>query len=433
MSAGWETYAVIADDLTGAGDTGVQFARAGLQTRALFGEWSGLEAEGADVVVISTDSRALAPEDAYGAVAAAAAKLRDAGIRPVYKKIDSTMRGPVGAEIDAVLDVFRLPLAVVCPAFPENGRVVVGGCLLVGGEPVARTALRRDPVAPVRDSSLAALLAAQSRRPVHHVGVDLLDEGAAALAERLGALLRGGEGVVVVDAVTASDLEAIVQATAAVREQVLLVGSAGLALPLARELAAGRREGRPEARARGVLVVVGSVNPVARRQMAGLLQQERARAIMLDPRVLLGDEAGRRRAAEEVRAAARATPGGVVVLTTPGEAADVEAAQRLGAERGLGPHEVALRIAESLGEAAAEALLAADFAGVVATGGDTARALLGALGAKGIDLVAEVAPGIPLGRLHGGRRPGLAVVTKAGGFGGPDALVRAAALLAEQA
>lgn len=427
------TYAVVADDLTGAGDTGVQFARAGLRTRALFGGWSGREAEGADVVVISTDSRSLSPEAAYGAVASAAAKLRDAGVRPVYKKIDSTMRGPVGAEIDALMDVFRLRMAVVCPAFPENGRVVVGGCLLVSGEPLARTAIRRDPVAPVHDSSLVTLLAGQSRRPVHYVGVDVLDEGVDALAARLTALLGGGECIVVVDAVSVSDLEAIVSATAAIREQVLLVGAAGLALPLARELAAGRAAGPGASVGRSVLVVVGSVNPVARGQLAGLLQLPRVRTVLLDAKELLAGEVERGAGGARQAAAEAAATGGVVVLTTAGEAADVEEAQRFGAERGLDPRQVALRVAEGMGEVAAEAIAAANLAGVVATGGDTARALLGALGAEGIDLVAEVAPGIPFGRLHGGRKPGLAIVTKAGGFGGPDALARAVAYVAEHA
>src|SRR5690554_3007195 len=107
-------YAVIADDLTGAGDTGVQFAQAGLKARALMGDWSATAAQGADVVVINAESRALALEAAHDAVSRAASKLRDVGARPVYKKIDSTMRGPVGAYLDAVMDVFKQPMAVVC-------------------------------------------------------------------------------------------------------------------------------------------------------------------------------------------------------------------------------------------------------------------------------------------------------------------------------
>lgn len=424
-------YAVLADDLTGAGDTGVQFAQAGLKTRALMGDWSGSAAEGADVVVINTDSRALAPQAAYDVVAEAAACLKDVGARPVYKKIDSTMRGPVGAEVDAVLDVFEQPMAVVCPAFPDNGRIVIGGCLLVSGEPVARTSISRDPVAPVRKSSLCSLLAAQTRRPVYHVGLDVLDEGEGALEQRLAALVREGECVVVVDAMTDGDLAAIVKATTSMREQVLLVGSAGLAQPLAEELAKERKAPSEPVLQRGALVVVGSVNPVSRRQMERLEEMGGVQFVHLDVQAAMADDQEKEQtvdgACRVVRQAASA--GRIVVLTTPGEREDIEAAQKAGAQRGMGPGEVAARIAQALGRIAAAALEEAPLAGVVATGGDTAQALLDLLGADGIDLVAEVLPGIPFGRVHGGRRPGLQIVTKAGGFGGPDALVQAATYL----
>lgn len=425
-------YAVIADDLTGAGDTGVQFARAGLRTRALMGDWSAASVEGADVAVINTESRALAPEAAYEAVSRAASRLRDVSARPVYKKIDSTMRGPVGAEIDAVLDVFEQRMAIVCPAFPENGRVVVGGYLLVGGQPVARTAIGRDPVAPVRESFLPALLASQSRRPVHHVGLDLLEQGAQKLGEHLTKLHQDGDCVAVIDAVSDAELETIVEATEPMREHVLLVGSAGLAQPLGRELASqGEGRGEPASR-RGVMVVVGSVNPVSREQMARLGEATGVEFVSLDGTAAVQDESARResvdRALEQVRQAASA--GRTVVLTTPGEPTDVDAAQRAGAAQGMEPRQVARRVAEALATVAVTALDDTALAGIVVTGGDTAQALLDLLEADGIDLVAEVLPGIPFGKLHGGKRPGLQVVTKAGGFGGPDALVQATTYLA---
>lgn len=431
MDEGRVMYAVIADDLTGAGDTGVQFARAGLRTRALMGDWTASAARGAEVVVINAESRALSLEAAYEAVASAGARLRSAGARPVYKKIDSTMRGPVGAYVDAVLDVFEMPMAVVCPAFPENGRTVVGGCLLVGGRPVARTPVGHDPVAPVRDSWLPALLAGQSRRPVHHVGIDVLDEGAEALGRRLAAMAREGDGIVVIDAVDGEDLQAVVDATKPMRGQVLLVGSAGLAQPLAMELAGGRQGGGAARRQPGALVVVGSVNPVSREQMARLGESGGVEFVTLAAAELLQDEAAWRRRVDEARDAVRqaASAGRIVVLTTPGGRADVEAAQQAGAERGMSPGQVAARVAEALGAVAAAALDDTDVAGVVVTGGDTARALLELLGAHGIDLVAEVLPGVPFGKVHGGRHPGLQIVTKAGGFGGPDALLQAAAYL----
>ncbi|HEY8425762.1 MAG TPA: DUF3253 domain-containing protein [Limnochordales bacterium] len=429
-----DMYAVIADDLTGAGDTGVQFARAGLRTRALMGDWSAPSVEGADVIVINTESRALAPEAAYEAVARAAARLRAVEARPIYKKIDSTMRGPVGAEVDAVMDVFDLAMAVVCPAFPDNGRAVVGGHLLVGGQPVARTAIGRDPVAPVRESFLPALLASQSRRPVHHVDLRVVEQGARRLGEHLATLRRDGGCLVTVDAVGDADLETIVEAVKPMGESVLLVGSAGLARPLARQLATARagagQPGGPGGRV--VLVMVGSVNPVSREQMARLGGSRETEIVSVDVAAAVQDEASWQRIVDRARERVRqaASAGRTVVLTTPGEPADVEAARGAGAARGMEPRQVARRVAEALGTVAVAALDEAPLAGVVVTGGDTAQALLDLLEADGIDLVSEVLPGIPFGVVHGGKRPGLRIVTKAGGFGGPDALVQAATYLA---
>lgn len=438
-------YAVIADDLTGAGDTGVQFARAGLRTRALIGAWSVHAVQGADVVVINTESRALEPEEAYERIARTAAELRAAGAIPIYKKIDSTMRGRVGAELDALLDMFGLDMAIVSPAFPDNGRTLIGGYLLVSGQPVARTAIGRDPVAPVRESHVPTLLASQTRRSVRHIGLQVVEAGAERLCTALGAARQPGGSVVVIDAVSDGDLEVIVEAASMLENGsfvthagsvangrkggVVLVGSAGLARPLARRLRAGLRRhlGTSREARRIVLVVVGSVNPVSREQLAWLTSQQDTLVVHLDVNAALQGGDAWQQAKHSVRQVVgrAATEGRVLVLTTRGDPADVEAARRAGSAHGLGAVEVARRIAEALAEVAAGALDRLKVAGVVLTGGDTARAFLGRLGAAGIDLISEVQPGIPAGTLNSGRRPGLWVITKAGGFGSREALALA--------
>lgn len=425
-------YAVIADDLTGAGDTGVQFAHAGLRTRALLGEWDAAAVGGVDVVVLNTESRALGPAEAYQVVERTAVRLREAGVVPIYKKIDSTMRGNVGAEVEAVMDVFGLKLAVICPAFPANRRLVAGGYLLVDGQPVARTAIGRDPVAPVKMSSIPALLAAQCRRPVRHVGLDTLDQGREALRQALEPPAEGA--LAVVDAASEADLAAMVEALFD-EPGVLFVGSAGLAAPLAERLAqrwrveeaqAGDRRA-PEAQPL-VVVACGSVNPVTREQLDELVRSGNVTVLTVDVEAALrGGPAwdGWLQAARGQIRAAAARPGQALVVATPGGREDVEQAQQIGAGLGLEPAAVAGRLANALAETVIQMMDEIDLAGVIATGGDTARALFARLGAAGIDLNSEVFPGIPYGTLTGGSHPGLRVVTKAGGFGPRNALVEA--------
>jgi len=128
--ASMRRFAIIADDLTGAMDTGVAFARIGLSTIIALGNEV---APDAGAVVISTDSRADDPETAYGKARKAADEV--IGLY-VYKKIDSTLRGNIGSELRAVIDALHIDKAIICPAFPANKRTVVDGKLLVENTPV---------------------------------------------------------------------------------------------------------------------------------------------------------------------------------------------------------------------------------------------------------------------------------------------------------
>src|SRR4051812_45218340 len=148
---------IIADDLTGAADTAAQFARAGwnteLQLRSM--------ASAAEAIAVTTDSRALAPADASAAAASAVSNLQQMGITQLYKKIDSTLRGQVRAEVHGTMTGWSpRARAVVCPAFPAAGRLVLGGHLHVNGVRVSETAIADDPVTPVTESHIPTLLGA---------------------------------------------------------------------------------------------------------------------------------------------------------------------------------------------------------------------------------------------------------------------------------
>lgn len=397
MTAGTHSprvYAVLADDLTGAADTGIEFAQVGWHTRTLRHAWQPADLHGAQVVVVDTATRPFTPAAAYAGVQRAARQLQAAGAALVYKKIDSTLRGPLGAELDAALAASGFRLAVVCPAFPAQGRTLVSGMLLVDTVPVAETAAGRDPVVPVRESHLPSLLAAQTQRPIQHIPLAPGGYSVVELVSYWRLLLPDG-GISVVDAANDQDLAQIVAAGIALGEPPLWVGSAGLARPLAAALvqAAGlARSGRsPQAqigdrvytadvpRSRHVLVLCGSLHPVARTQ---------AHAV-----------------------AAQLDASSVTLLATPGSRLE-----------GASPQQAAQLLAET----AVAWLQSHAVEGVVVTGGDTLDAFLDALGAGGIDLHYALASGIAVGCLAGGPWSGLRIVSKAGGFGAADTLVNAA-------
>ncbi|MFB3817627.1 MAG: four-carbon acid sugar kinase family protein [Candidatus Methylomirabilales bacterium] len=410
--------AVIADDLTGANDTGVQFARRGARTVVCLA-WQDLSGQGedADVLVLNTASRALPARAAARRVTRAARAALRAKIDAVYKKVDSTLRGNIGAELEALLHVFPSPLAVLAPAFPPAGRTVRDGRLLVHGTPVHRTAAGTDPVTPVRESHLPTLLAGQVARPIFSLGLDVLRGSPARLAAAVRAWRAAGPGLVVADAETPEDLRRL--ARLVLREALpVSAGSAGLALALSQAQRWARRGGRRRPRTgRPILLVVGSPNPVSLEQ-AGRVEREGAFRVAASlPDIQAGGERCRRELSRVVASAACSLGEGRDTLVT---LAQGRRRLRAGASA---------RLSRFLGQAAARLARRAEPGGLVLCGGDIAVASCRALHASGVRLRGEIEPGLPWGELLGGQAAGLRVATKAGGFGTPEAFVRAARFL----
>jgi uncharacterized protein YgbK (DUF1537 family) len=248
---------VIADDLTGANDTGVQFSKQGLRTVVLIqGHGPKDVSDQVDVLVIDTESRSLPPAAAYEKAWEAASRLAEAKIPIVYKKIDSTLKGNIGAELDAVMDAAGYETAIVAPAFPANKRVTVGGYQLVNMIPLGRTEAARDPVTPVKESHVPTLITSQSKRRIEHIGLAAVMD-LSTLKNEMRECVRKGGGIIVVDSVTQADLRRVAHAASSLGIQVLTCGPAGLAEELPE--AFGLIQGRP------VVVVSGSVSEVTMR------------------------------------------------------------------------------------------------------------------------------------------------------------------------
>jgi D-threonate/D-erythronate kinase len=380
--------AIIADDLTGAADTGVQLARAGYRTAVAFRGAPIPPSEDLDAVALDTDSRAMPPGFAAKRVISASRAVRDAPI--LYKKLDSTLRGPVAAELSAALGVSGRERAIVAPAFPAAGRTTADGVQLVRGVPVHETEARDDPRTPVREGHLPTLLAAAFPSVVSLGTGDLADPATVrrALDEAV---------CVVADAASDEDLEALVRAVPD-PERVLWAGSAGLAVALAAVHPGPSAATTPPSDPAGrVLVVVGSLSGVARAQLRAL--EEHGCAAVPVAAGTPGEALGAARAA---------LAGGACVAL---HSAEDRAASDAGAVVG--------GLAEAVAALSEEGL----FDALVLTGGETAVGVARRLGAVGIRLAGEVEPGIPVGTLIGPKPYG--VVTKAGAFGEAGTLVGA--------
>ena len=431
--------AVIADDLTGANDAGVQFAKHGLDTIVLMGEHFPSEVIEEDVVVADTRSRSLAPDEAYRKVAGTANLIRDGRFHTVFKKIDSTLRGNIGREIDAIMDACGKELAVVAPAFPKNGRTTVGGYLLLRGAPLEATEIARDLLCPITESHIPTLLSGQTVRKVGHVGIKSIVAGPEGIADAMGRMFLAGGRVIVCDAWEDEHLEMVVSAALRLGRSVLWVGSAGLAeyLPSVLGQAAAPPGKKPAERnpaaGKPVVVLAGSVSHVTQRQVWMLKQRAAMGYIEADPCALLKPGTANREISRCLNVALGAVKSGRDVVITTGFNGDaVDKVRTEALSLNLSVRQAAGGIAAALGDLCRRIATGAALGGLVLTGGDIARSCCDLLSATGFKVVEEVAPGIPLGVLKGGPCDGLRVVTKAGAFGAEDALSRAVDCLRQE-
>ena len=183
----------VADDLTGATTTGVLLARSKARTAVYFNEEAAQRAKGTDeldAILISSNSRPLPANEAYDKVKSATAALKHMGVKYFSKRIDTTLRGGVGVEIDAMLDeVGEHAVAVVVPAMPQSRRILVGGYSVIDGTALINTPVAQDVRTPVKENYIPRLLSGQTRRKVGLVALDKILAGEEVIKKALEEVL----------------------------------------------------------------------------------------------------------------------------------------------------------------------------------------------------------------------------------------------------
>lgn len=386
---------IVADDLTGALDVAGPFAQRGLLTSVVVDagqDWPAAVAD-ARVVCVNADSRHLPAAQAAVKLAEILRRV-DTRAQVLLKKIDSTLRGQVVAETLAMMRAAGRATAVVAPAFPAQGRTVRGGVVHVNGVPLADTAFARDALSPPPTLPLQ----------------DVFSRADAAVAARSVVTLDGnfssaeGERVLVLDTQVDDDLAAAVRCAGGALDQVLWVGAAGIARALAAHCQDGVPAQRVSPRTSGRILLIAGSRAEATREQINRLMEDRDIEILDAPNGAVDT------------AMAQASRAPVLVLrATPGPAGEGDADA----------------VAEDLGRAADGLLRRGDINIVIATGGDTARAILAAAGTAVVEVMGDLLPGIPYSLL---RRDGrdIWLITKAGGFGTRDTFAQLIGLLRAQ-
>ncbi len=226
---------IIADDLTGADDTALQFHLRGANTQILLDpEILPENKKSTQVWAIPTETRNIDAHTAYERVKQATKILSESlGVEYFYKKMDSTLRGHIAVEALAMLEVLEWDAAVIIPAFPQEGRTTIGGYHLLRGIPIERTEFARDPRFPIYESHIPTILKNELQNQQDDI-VDLIElktviKGAGPILKKMNELIEKGVKLIVVDAISVTDIEQVVLAMEKSAHNILPCGSAGCA------------------------------------------------------------------------------------------------------------------------------------------------------------------------------------------------------------
>lgn len=406
---------IIADDYTGAADTGVQLAKVGIPTLVTT-DLTFRVADGypkVEVLVVDTESRHMCPEMAYRTVYNLAKYAREVGICRIYKKTDSTLRGNIGSELAAVMDATGLERLYFAPALPELNRTTVNGVQFVDGLPLSHTPFANDPFTPVVSSFVPKIIAQQTDIPVLLATPVNLKEHSEHIK---------GRTIVVIDSKDNMDFVHIAEQLKG-EEQFLLAGNSGFSEILPDLIGLDGTHRNYRIYPKNALILCGSLNEIS------FVQTQRAEQLGI-PSVALN--------AEQKQAGYSATEQGrkflqnlletvqqhssLIIKTASEPSSQDKTLLREAADKKM-HSTLHLDIARNVGQLVTELLRLGEIELLIVFGGDTFFGILENLPDSVVLPETEVLPGIVQSLIAWKGSP-ITVVSKAGGFGRPDTLVK---------
>lgn len=426
---------VIADDLTGANATGVLLKKMNYNTFTVLNN-ERLEltklAE-CDCLMYPTNSRGISRELAYNRVYNVTNLLKNNEVKVYAKRIDSTLRGNLGSETDAILDALGDDyIAIAASCFPESGRSIIGGYMLVNGLPLHKTEVALDPKTPVTTSEIKKVFEQQSKYPVASILMKDMMQGKHYLAEQINKLINEGNRTLVFDCVTREDLDLIADAVITSKIKFVAVDPGVFTATIARKTIVPREKKSKDK----ILVVVGSVNSVTKNQMEELWLSQKTLQVFVKTKELV--ESDERREAEINRVVKEVSENSMkhIVSTVTGDGIIPE--NRIDfkhyTER---DHSTVDEISEKINTAFADITYRIckqdkSFKGLYTSGGDITVAVCKKFDTAGLELHDEVLPLAAYGKIIKGEFDGLHIITKGGMVGQSNAINKCVTYLKEK-
>lgn len=406
---------IIADDFTGALDTGIQFTKMGIRARIVTAydyDMTLLKANDS-LLSANTDTRPLSPEAAYHRVYTLAVNAKKAGFTNAYKKTDSGLRGNVGIELKAAMDAYEQKVIAFVPALPRLNRVTVDGIAYIDGVPVAESVFGRDPFEPVTESDIEKIIHQTADVNVVKVPKAAYDTVSFDYEE---------ETILLFDAETEEDLFAIAGILKSHTKTILTAGCAGFAAAYQDMLDFEVGQAHAMQKSDGLLVLCGSVNQITVRQLAYAEAQGFTRVPLSNERKLgdYGTEEEAKAFFDQLYQDITKTDCYLIdTLGRPGEESVIDFA----AKQGKNLDDIRFMIAGSLGRIAMEMVNRGLNYTFSMTGGDTLMGFMKCIGVKELVPICEIGKGAVLAAMRwNGKR--IQVISKSGGFGEEDIFVQ---------
>lgn len=394
---------VITDDLTGANDTAVQFYKKGLTVDMVFALQQVNESNASDVLVINTDSRSLMIENAQKRIFVIGEHL-NLEQKQIYKKVDSTLRGNIGAELEACLSVSDRNVAIFCPALPSANRIVKDGVCFVDGKPLLETEFATDPKTPVISSNVNKIIANQTNIPVVIVNMDLFSE-----SEIIQQIKNRqfNKTIFSFDAKNDDDLKKISQIIKKIDFPIIASGSSGLA----KYVFSKSLSDLP------VLFVIGSMSKKINEQVELLRSEMVIDFISINAERLLVDQQYQLSLIKDMSLILLNKNN--LIIKTEGSSEVRGKIDELCDKFSLTRVELGERIGDSLSSLVVSLLNNIDksISGLFLTGGDIAMKVIKELKLSNYHIAGEIESGVPYGYFSDNDFSGIPIITKAGAFG----------------
>ena len=408
-----QKYIVIADDLTGSNATCSLFKKIGLRAASILKLQGDINYD-VDVISYSTASRGLDKEEAYNKVSEAIKILKSKDVLVYNKRIDSTLRGNIGTEINAMLDNLEDDrIAVVVPAYPDSGRIVVNKTMLVNGVLLENSDAGKDPKTPIKTSCVESLIQKDIKYSSTYFTLSDIEQPIEEIVKKIQEAIKKSR-VLIFDAVNNEDIIKISKAIIHSDINIVTVDPGPFTLYYSKEL---QKKNHLEKK---ILMVIGSVTATTKKQIEYILQEEDIFLVKMKVEDFFEKETCLKEIERVISFIKKCIASYDLFLVTTSPIGDEKKAdlQKLAENLNTTVEEISKIIANTLTETVVKILKETEkFEGVYSSGGDITIALLEKLKAIGVEIREEVIPLAAYGRLIGGDFPNLKLVSKGGMVG----------------